>query len=126
MIGEKDKRWMDLARRVLKQSLHPKYRFSSILVRSGRVINIGINSSGGPAPFYKNSNNRGRHAECRCLYGLSKKATKGCTLYCCGETIIGNLACSRPCSMCWIEIERMSIKRIVHYSIKGELVEIKI
>ena len=126
MICAKDRRWMEVARRILKQSSHHKYRFSSVLIKGGRLINIGINSSGGPAPFYKNSDKRGRHAECRCLYGLSKKATKGCTLYCCGETIIGNLVCSRPCSMCWVEVEKMRIKRVVHYSIRGELVEIKI
>ncbi len=125
MITRKDELAMNLAERILKNSQHPKYRISAVLMKSGNVISTGINKLGSAKPFVKKyRNNLALHAEIDALIGIDKKVAKNSTLYVCGETANFNPINCKPCESCQIFCATMMVKRIV-FRDKLELKEIK-
>lgn len=122
----KDRRWIAVAKKMLLYSNHPKYKMVAILVKGGKIVSMGTNSLGPPAFFIRYAENRGRHAEVRCLFGLDKKYTKGATLYVVGLTAVGNIILSRPCKGCEDFIKRMGLRRVVYHTVTDEIVGEKI
>lgn len=122
-ITSKDKRWVALAKKMLPYSNHHNYRMVAVLVKGGRIISYGTNSIGPAAFFLRFAENRGRHCEVRCLFGLARKYTKGATLYVVGETKLGNIVLSKPCPSCLEFIGRMGLRRVVYHSIEDILIE---
>jgi deoxycytidylate deaminase len=127
MITSKDRRWMEVAKKVLIHSSHPSYMMGSILVSGGRIISSGTNSEGPPAFFVGDTGPwLGRHAEVRCLTGIEKKQTKGATLYIAGITKKHNIILTKPCINCLNIAKKMLIKRVVFHSKEGEIREERI
>jgi deoxycytidylate deaminase len=124
MITSKDVARMKITMKALCSSKCPRYLMSSALFKGGRLVSIATNSSGPPAFFLKKKReNMSRHAEVRCLFGLSKEETKGSTLYICGKTTNDTLILTRPCPSCYDLVKAHKIKRIVYMNKAGELIE---
>lgn len=126
MIHKKDFNWIRLCRKLMVLSTHRKYQLACVVVKSNRVISIGINAEfkGSKKYLKKHRTHIALHAEVDALHGKSKESTKGCTLYIAGQTVAGNPIVSKPCSTCLLFISQMGIKKVVYDNIKG-LEEIK-
>lgn len=121
MITTKDRRWITVAKKMIPYSNHPKYRMVAILIKGGKIVSMGTNSVGPPAFFIRYSENRGRHAEVRCLFGLDKKYTKGATLYVVGVTAFGNTILSKPCKGCEDFIKKMGLRKVIYHTVEDEV-----
>lgn len=126
-LTSKDKKFIKFTSRLIDKSLHIRYKMAAILVRGSNIVSIGINRQS-PKPFYiKNDvGERGLHAEVDCLRMVSRKTTRGSTLYIQGRTAAGNTITSKPCNSCIEHLKRMKIRNIVYTNIHGELVKEKI
>lgn len=127
MITNKDYKFQKFGRKLLKLSTHPKYRMSCLMVKGGNIISVGINKVGSPPPYVKRLHkNMGLHCEVDCLAGISKKASRGATIYIFGETVKGNNILTQPCFSCYSFIVLSQIKRIVFENRDGSLEELKL
>jgi deoxycytidylate deaminase len=125
MITAKDRRWIDLAKKIARTSNHDKYHMSALLVSGGRVISLGVNKLSGPKRFTKQRPGMRLHAEIDCLLNIGKDVSKGSTLYITGYTKAGNdLKSSAPCLSCAAFVDEMMIKRIV-YTEYGQIKELR-
>lgn len=116
---------MKLARKVANLSSHRKYRYGGIVVKSNRLISVGVNKDAAPKRFVKAyRSNLALHAEVSAILNVPKESTKNATFYLFGETAAGNGINSKPCKSCMSALDSMGIKRVV-YEDKGQLKEIK-
>lgn len=124
MITSKDERWMRVARKVAECSSHDRYLFSSVLVRGGNVLSVGVNKHGKPKgrPHRENLN---LHAEAHALCQLNIAAIRGATLYVYGRTIKGNDVLSKPCSSCEKFIIKCNLFKVVYVTVEGTIEEIR-
>ncbi len=107
-------------------SNHPHYSMASLIVKGGRLIKVGINSLGPAAKWARFPHNRSKHAEIQAINMLSKKITKGCTVYTAGRSAAGNTILTRSCEHCIIMLTKAGVDRIVYHDSKGNLLEEKI
>lgn len=123
MITSKDRRWVELAWKLSKNSPHPKYKYTALVVKS-RLVSTGFNKNGRPKFFVREIiPGQGHHAEIDALLGLDKSVTKGATLYCAGMTNLGTRILTRPCRSCFIGILKMGVRRIVYHDNQNNLIE---
>jgi deoxycytidylate deaminase len=92
------------------------YRMGACLVKSGRVLGVGVNQ--------KNKTNRlireffnnfpTMHAEACCMSNLDPEDIKGSVLYVYRQRKIGNPGMAKPCIRCARLIISVGIKRVVY------------
>ncbi len=126
MIHKRDTNWVKLCKKLFQYSNHSRYLLGCVVVKGGRVINMGINVEfkGSKGYLRKHRKNLALHAEVAALHGISKKNSKGSTLYVIGQTKAGNCILSKPCATCLLFINQMGIKRVVYGNIRGEVMEL--
>lgn len=126
VISSKDQRAFQLGLKLLKLSTHSRYRLVAIIMKSGRVISVGVNrEDAAPKGYTKETReNLHLHAEIAACHGLSRKETKNSTMYVIGKTKFNNWLLSKPCYLCYNWIKNMEIRRIVFNDRQGELHEV--
>jgi len=90
----------------------------ALIVRKNRVLSIGVNQRKTHPKMRrlawgKNRHRNFLHAEISALIGASPEALKNATLYVARVTRAGNLANSKPCSLCRQAILSTKIKHVV-------------
>ena len=104
-----------------KKSTH-RVKHAAILTRSGKILNIGVNSNKTDPIFSKDpSLNRSNppsklvakvHAEQICLKGISEKDLKGAEMYVLRMSKKKGLGNSKPCAMCMRLLVKAGLKRV--------------
>lgn len=124
MITKKDSKWMSLAKKMQRLSNHPKYKMVCLIVKSSRLISVGVNKDSAPKHFVKKyRDGMHLHAEISSILGVDKDTTRGCTAYISGETKSGKNMLAKPCPSCYDCLMVMGIKRIVYLTREGEINE---
>jgi len=119
MISKKTIRYLNLAKRVARQSQHDHFKHGAVLVKGGSVINTSYNKS-----QYTRFGNRFRdtrfcghathHAELGCILGLDKALTQGTTLYVVRTNKEGKFKLSKPCAMCEEALRFCGVKKVIY------------
>lgn len=109
-----------LAKKLSKQSTHPKHQLGAVIIKGNTVLSIGFNK-------YKTSPRSNHpwafiHAENSCLNSLDKSAV-GADIYVYRETKSGMLANSKPCKYCYQMLKRAGIRRVYYTVDNGYMVE---
>jgi len=111
-ITKTDKKWMQAAKRLAKNSLHKQFLFGAILVKNGRVLARATNGK-----------NPGKHAELRLI--AKSAAPAGATLYVVrvNKSSVNKARCSKPCLTCRSKIEESGLYRVVYYDETGNIID---
>lgn len=105
-------KWIRYCLKKAQESKVVNYKHSSVLVKGGKIISIGINKmkSGCLAdPCYEY---KGWHSELDCLFNLDPKVINGSTLYVGGYSKGGNVLYSKPCKHCQEYLKKHKLKAI--------------
>ena len=126
-ITSKDERFVRIAKKLMGRSKHPKYKYCSLITSSSHIIGIGFNKTAKAKHFVRDLiPGQKHHSEIDAILWLDKETTRGKTLYCWGETNLGNPILSRPCQSCYNTLIRSGIKRIVYSDKLGSIQEEKL
>lgn len=112
-------KYYSLLKKLSLLSTHPKHRMSCIVVRKGRVIGKGFNSTmthpDSPHPWSC------RHAEWNAFISAQRNI-KGATVYVFRENKSGVPSMARPCSSCFKLLVENGAKLVI-YSFEGSYKE---
>ena len=118
-VTKKTRRYLDLARRVARQSEHDHFKHGAVMIKGGSIINTSHNKGN-----YKKFGNRFRdlkscghathHAELGCVLGLDKAQTQGTTVYVVRVNRRDEFRNSKPCLMCEEVLKFCGVKKVVY------------
>jgi tRNA(Arg) A34 adenosine deaminase TadA len=111
------KRFFEMAKKISLKS-PSRYKLGCVIVKRGRLQGVGWNNMGKTHPACKTAGNY-FHAELHALIGLDKKETQGADLYVYRETRNGDLAQSRPCSVCYFALREAGIRNVCFTDYSG-------
>ena len=97
-------KYLHLAREISKQSTSIQQRMAAIVVRSNKIISVGINR-------------KDSHAETRAL--RPHMDLRGCDIY----VMRHNGRISRPCPNCQAKVIKAGINRCYYIGLDGSIVE---
>ena len=122
-IAGRQKRFIELSKRIAESSEAPDYRHGAVLVKGSSVLNVSINKNS-HARLGKRFRKRGcghatHHAELGCILGLDRTTTRGADLYVVRIGKAGELRLSKPCEMCEAVLRHVGVRR-VFYSINEQ------
>lgn len=112
-----------------QKSEFPQYRMSAMLVKSGRVMSVGLNKpSIAEIKDARYDLGRAIHAELDAILKAARQgiSTDGCSIWVAGVTKSDNLVHSAPCSICEQVIREAGIKDIFYHGKDGSIVRVKV
>ena len=125
-ISKKNRRYLQLAKKMAECSTYGNFRHGAVLVRSGAVINFGINSekysSVGAKYRPEEKGVSTYHAEIKAILNIPRHQTKGAIMYV-ARASKGKKEerMSKPCKMCHEVLKERGIRQ-VFYTIDNEVV----
>jgi deoxycytidylate deaminase len=121
-IMARDRRWINLARKIAEQNNFPKYKMACVVVRGGRVLAIGINRITPGILKHPAYCNKAMHAELDAILQINRAALHNSTVYVAGVSKGKNLIKSKPCPSCQQMLREFGIHSVVWHTPEDELI----
>lgn len=129
-LTTRDKRWLNRAKKLAKQSSNKSFRLGAIIVQSNKNIGSGVNSTKThPIQSKWNSKSDCLHAEVSAIIdsGIKDFEGKKATIFVARLMKKDNEpGCSYPCVNCWNMLNFIGIRNIVCYDKDSKPVKIKV
>lgn len=111
---------MDLARRLASKSNHPQHKVGCVIVKKGRIIDVGFNQ----LKTHTKSKAYGcyLHAEVHALLGNALEVTCGATVYVVRSRRCGSTGISKPCPSCEAALRAAGVKDVYYSDDNNEMV----
>ena len=121
----KNKRYIELAKRVAEQSNYGKFRHGAVLVKGSSVRSVSCNKhrhcSFG-ARFRKEGFGEATlHAELGAILGMDRSVTQGADVYVARINKEGDARISKPCSMCEAAMRHVGVRRVYYTNESGKI-----
>ena len=121
----KNKRYIELAKRVAEQSNYGKFRHGAVLVKGNSVRSVSCNKhrhcSFG-ARFRKEGFGEATlHAELGAILGMDRSVTQGADVYVARINKEGEARISKPCSMCEAAMRHVGVRRVYYTNESGKI-----
>ena len=121
----KNKRYIELAKRVAEQSNYGKFRHGAVLVKGNSVRSVSCNKhrhcSFG-ARFRKEGFGEATlHAELGEILGMDRSVTQGADVYVARINKEGEARISKPCSMCEAAMRHVGVRRVYYTNESGKI-----
>jgi len=119
-------RWLGTATRHCRNSSFVEYKMAAIVVKGGRVINVGYNrmspgfQKAKEYAYINHNMHRGIHAELDAILNLPAEILKDATIYVSGITKGGHLVKSKPCEACQRVLHRYGVKTVIYHEQNGQ------
>lgn len=105
-----------LCKKAASKSNYETHKLGAIIVKNGKPVSVGWNKkTTHPLSTYRFQN---QHAEFHAII-KSPVDVSGATIYLYREDRDGNLATSKPCSICEEFLRQKNIKRVVYTTYNG-------
>lgn len=129
-IEGKNRRFMNIAKKIAQESGGPDYKHGAVLVRGGQVVNYSHNCLR-PVNWANRFRNHQcghatQHAELGAILGISRRKTTGSTIYVARIGSDGHFRLSKPCPMCLQVMEHVGIRKVVYTVNDEHVAEIKL
>tara|TARA_R110002110_G_scaffold5437_2_gene28158 strand:- start:24914 stop:25369 length:456 start_codon:yes stop_codon:yes gene_type:complete len=114
----RDKRYLEIARKVANESTFPRFRHGAVLVRGGSVINTSCNEL--DAVSWANRfrqhqcGHATRHAELGAIFGIAREKTKNSVMYVVRINPSNDFLLSKPCPMCILALKHVGVKKVIY------------
>ena len=125
-VSKKNRRYLQLAKKMAECSTYGNFRHGAVLVRSGAVINFGINSekysSIGAKYRPEEKGVSTYHAEIKAILNIPRSQTKGAIMYV-ARASKGKKEerMSKPCKMCHAVLQERGIRQ-VYYTVDDKII----
>ena len=121
----KNKRYIELAKRVAEQSNYGKFRHGAVLVKGSSVRSVSCNKhrhcSFG-ARFRKEGDGEATlHAELGAILGMDRSTTHGSDVYVARINREGEARISKPCPMCEAAMRHVGGRRVYYTNEHGKI-----
>jgi len=121
----KNKRYIELAKRVAEQSNYGKFRHGAVLVKGSSVRSVSCNKhrhcSFG-ARFRKEGDGEATlHAELGAILGMDRSTTHGSDVYVARINRGGEARISKPCPMCEAAMRHVGVRRVYYTNEHGKI-----
>lgn len=116
-MNKRIERYINLASKIAEKSTS-KYRLGCIIVKKGKIVSVGYNSTSKTHPKSRTWGNY-LHSEIRALISLSKEDSNNATVYVARIRKDSSYAISKPCPVCYEALKVAGIKFIVYTDNNG-------
>jgi len=117
-LTKRQKRYLELAKRIAISSDSPDYRHGAVLVKGGSIINTSCNDlrSVWWANRFRNHQcgHATQHAEVGAVLGIARDVTDGAVMYVARVGKKSEFRLSKPCPMCLRVMEHVGIKKVIY------------
>lgn len=124
-LSKRNKRFVELAKRMASKSLYERFRHGAVLVKGGSVINVASNSKNFSSfgnRFREECGHATHHAELGAILGVDSSTTNGSVIYVVRINKKGELRMSKPCKMCHQVLKFVGVKKVI-YSLDNKCFE---
>tara|TARA_R100000005_G_C4881097_1_gene132704 strand:+ start:196 stop:639 length:444 start_codon:yes stop_codon:yes gene_type:complete len=119
----RDKRYIEIARKVANESKFPRFRHGAVLVKGGSVISTSCNELDSVSWANKfrqhQCGHATRHAELGAILGVAREKTKNSIMYVVRVNPSNDFLLSKPCPMCMQALKHVGVKKVI-YSVDNE------
>lgn len=106
------KRWIKFALKQAQKSKMDGYKHCAVLIKSGKLMSIGLNGIKAGKLIDQVYDLCGFHAECAALCNLDEETIRNSELYVAGWSRGGNIVNSKPCEKCQEYLKKFELKGI--------------
>lgn len=99
---------------------------AAVLVKSGRIIDFGINKMSPGVVKDPRYVHKALHAELALALKVEPETLRGATIYVAGYSRCGNVIKSKPCPLCEETLRQFGVKMVVYTEKSGEVVQYNI
>ena len=121
----KNKRYIELAKRVAEQSNYGKFRHGAVLVKGNSVRSVSCNKhrhcSFGARCRKEGFGEATLHAELGAILGMDRSVTQGADVYVARINKEGEARISTPCSMCEAAMRHVGVRRVYYTNESGKI-----
>lgn len=121
----KNKRYIELAKRVAEQSNYGKFRHGAVLVKGSSVRSVSCNKhrhcSFGARFRKEGYGDATLHAELGAILGMDRSVTQGADVYVARINKEGKARISKPCSMCESAMRHVGVRRVYYTNENGKI-----
>jgi len=129
MLSRKERRYIELAKRISHQSDYT-HRHGAVLVKGSKVVNVSCNKNkfSSFAKRFKKSDKKFAtvHAELGSILNVERAQTDGATIYVVRTNNQNELRLSKPCNMCEEAMRWVGVKKVVYSTGDSTFEEMKL